>query len=229
MHADLVVVSIGIRPETELARSMGIVCDRGIVVDDAMSTSLPGVLAVGECAQHRGIVYGLVAPIYDQARGRGATLTSATTDGAAAVSSLYLGSVPSAKLKVAGIDLVCAGDAVGDLEAVVTDASTGVYRKLTVRDGRVVGTVLLGDTRGSEALVAAVRAGDLVDNPLQALADASLAGPADLPDSAQICDCNGVCKGDLIAAVTRGRLRDAARGHGGDARRHRLRLVPAPR
>jgi nitrite reductase (NADH) large subunit len=202
--ADLVVVSIGIRPETELARSMGIVCDRGIVVDDAMNTSLPGVLAVGECAQHRGIVYGLVAPIYDQARVAAATLTSATTDGAAAVSSLYLGSVPSAKLKVAGIDLVCAGDAVGDLEAVVTDASTGVYRKLTVRDGRVVGTVLLGDTRGSEALVAAVRAGDLVDNPLQALADASLAGPADLPDSAQICDCNGVCKGDLIAAVTEG-------------------------
>ena len=74
LHADLVVVSIGIRPETELARSMGIVCDRGIVVDDAMRTSLPGVLAVGECAQHRGIVYGLVAPIYDQARVAAATL-----------------------------------------------------------------------------------------------------------------------------------------------------------
>ena len=183
---------------------MGIVCDRGIVVDDAMCTSLPGVLAVGECAQHRGIVYGLVAPIYDQARVAAATLTSSGGATAASAGALYLGSVPSAKLKVAGIDLVCAGDAVGDLEAVVTDASTGVYRKLTVRDGRVVGTVLLGDTRGSEALVAAVRAGDLVDNPLQALADASLAGPADLPDSAQICDCNGVCKGALIAAVTEG-------------------------
>ncbi len=75
--ADLVVVSIGIRPETELARSMDIVCDRGIIVDDAMRTSLPGVLAVGECAQHRGIVYGLVAPIYDQARVAAATLTGA--------------------------------------------------------------------------------------------------------------------------------------------------------
>lgn len=208
--ADLVVVSIGIRPETELARSMGIVCDRGIIVDDAMRTSLPGVLAVGECAQHRGIVYGLVAPIYDQARVAAATLTSAAAgtgaDAAfdAGPNALYLGSVPSAKLKVAGIDLVCAGESGGDLEAVVTDAATGIYRKLSVRNGRVIGTVLLGDTRGSEALVAAVRAGEPVEDPLQALADASLSGPADLPDTAQICDCNGVCKGALIAAVTDG-------------------------
>jgi nitrite reductase (NADH) large subunit len=201
--ADLVVVSIGIRPETELARSMGIVCDRGIIVDDAMRTSLPGVLAVGECAQHRGIVYGLVTPIYDQARVAAATLTG-SAEAEIGTRSVYLGSIPSAKLKVAGIDLVCAGESGGDLEAVVTDAATGIYRKLSVRDGRVIGTVLLGDTRGSEALVAAVRAGEPVDDPLQALADASLAGPADLPDTAQICDCNGVCKGALIAAVTSG-------------------------
>ena len=206
--ADLVVVSIGIRPETELARSMGIVCDRGIIVDDSMRTSMAGVIAVGECAQHRGIVYGLVAPIYDQARVAAHTLTAgnASIGGAhdGAPPALYLGSVPSAKLKVAGIDLVCAGESGGDMEAVVTDAATGIYRKLAIRNGRVVGTVLLGDTRGSESLVAAVRAGDLVEDPLQALADASLAGPADLPDTAQICDCNGVCKGDLIAAVTEG-------------------------
>ncbi len=203
--ADLVVVSIGIRPETELARSIGLVCDRGVIVDDAMRTSLPRVLAVGECAQHRGIVYGLVAPIHDQARVAAKTLTSDVAGAAGAdASALYLGSVPSAKLKVAGIDLVCAGESGGDLEAVVSDAATGVYRKLSVRDGRVIGTVLLGDTRGSEALVAAVRAGEPVDDPLQALADASLAGPADLPDTAQICDCNGVCKGALIEAVTAG-------------------------
>jgi len=196
LQADLVVVSIGIRPEATLAREMGIVCDRGIIVDDAMRTSVDGVLAVGECAQHRGIVYGLVAPIHDQARVAAATLLSQE--------AAYVGSVMSAKLKVAGIDLVCAGEAVGDHEAVVTDASSGVYRKLTVRDGRIIGTVLLGDTRGSEALVAAVRAGDLVDDPLRALSDASLSGPADLPDSAQICDCNGVCKGALMEAVTEG-------------------------
>ena len=194
--ADLVVVSVGIRPEVTLARKMGVECERGIVVDDAMRTSIPGVLAVGECAQHRGIVYGLVAPIHDQARVAAATLAG---DDAA-----YLGSVPSAKLKVAGIDLVCAGDATGEHEAVVTDGAAGIYRKLATRQGRVVGAILLGDTRGSEALVAAVRAGEPVDDPLQALADASLAGPADLPNTAQICDCNGVCKGDLVAAVTEG-------------------------
>ncbi len=204
LAADLVVVSIGIRPEAELARSIGIVCDRGIIVDDAMRTSLPGVLAVGECAQHRGIVYGLVAPIYDQARVAAQTLVSDGADAGADLTALYLGSVPSAKLKVAGIDLVCAGESGGDLEAVVTDAATGIYRKLSVRNGRVIGTVLLGDTRGSEALVAAVRAGEPLDDPLQALVDATLAGPADLPDSAQICDCNGVCKGDLVTAVTDG-------------------------
>lgn len=196
LRSDLVVVSVGIRPELTLARATGVQCERGIVVDDAMRTSVPGVLAVGECAQHRGLVYGLVAPIHDQARVAAATLTD--------VESAYLGSVPSAKLKVAGIDLVCAGEAEGDHQAVVTDGEAGVYRKLATRDGRVVGAILLGNTRGSEALVAAVRAGEPIDDPLQALADASLAGPADLPDTAQICDCNGVCKGDLVAAVSEG-------------------------
>jgi nitrite reductase (NADH) large subunit len=161
-----------------------------------MRTSVPGVLAVGECAQHRGIVYGLVTPIYDQARVAAATLLEQD--------AAYVGSVMSAKLKVAGIDLVCAGEAVGDHEAVVTDASSGVYRKLAVRDGRVIGTVLLGDTRGAESLVAAVRAGEPVSDPLKTLSEASLAGPADLPDTAQICDCNGVCKGALVEAVTDG-------------------------
>ena len=194
LAADLVVVSIGIRAETTLARDMGLACERAIVVDDALRTSAPGVLAVGECAQHRGAVYGLVAPILDQARAAAATLCG---DDAA-----YAGSVPSAKLKVAGIDLVSAGEAEGDREAVVADAAAGVYRKLAVRDGRAVGAILLGDVRGSEALVAAVRAGDAVEDPLEALAAASAAGPADLPDEAQVCDCNGVCKGRLVAAVT---------------------------
>ncbi|MDQ3849847.1 MAG: nitrite reductase large subunit NirB, partial [Actinomycetota bacterium] len=196
LQADLVVVSVGIRPEATLARAMGVECERGIVVDDAMRTSAPGVLAVGECAQHRGVVYGLVAPIIDQARVAAATLLGDE--------ALYAGSVPSAKLKVAGIDLVAAGEAAGAREAVVADPDAGVYRKLAVREGRVVGAILLGDTRGAEVLVSAVRAGEPVDDPLQMLADASAAGPLDLPDAAQICDCNGVCKGDLIAAVVDG-------------------------
>jgi nitrite reductase (NADH) large subunit len=159
-----------------------------------MRTDVDSIYAVGECAEHDGVVYGLVAPIFDQARV--AAMAIAGADGA------YAGSVLSAKLKVAGIDLVTAGESSGEHEAVVADAQAGVYRKISLSGGRAVGAVLLGDTRGAEALVAAVRAGDEVTDPLQALADASAVGPADLPDGAQICDCNGVCKGDLVAAVT---------------------------
>lgn len=194
LAADLVVVSIGIRPEVTLAKQLGVATQRGIVVADSMRTSHERVWSVGECAEHAGVVYGLVAPILEQARVAADTLLG--RDGA------YTGSIPSAKLKVAGIDLVSAGDADGDTAAVVSDVANGTYRKLAVRDGRAVGAILLGDVRGAEALVAAVRAGEEITDPLEALAAASAAGPADLPDAAQICNCNGVCKGDLVAAVT---------------------------
>jgi nitrite reductase (NADH) large subunit len=193
LAADLVVVSVGIRPETTLAREIGVACERGIVVDDAMRTDHDGIHAVGECAQHRGRIYGLVAPIFEQARVAAEAITGEE--------ALYPGSVLTAKLKVAGIDLVTAGEAGGEREAIVADPDAGVYRKLAVSGGRAVGAVLLGDTRGAEALVAAVRSGEPIDDPLQALADASALGPADLPDTAQICDCNGVCKSELVAAV----------------------------
>lgn len=193
LDADLVVVSIGIRPEITLAQSLGIATNRGIVVADSMRTSHERVWSVGECAEHSGMVYGLVAPILEQARVAADTLLERP--------AAYTGSILSAKLKVAGIDLVSAGEAEGDTAAVVSDAAAGTYRKLTVRDGRAVGAILLGDVRGAEALVAAVRAAEEVTDPLEALAAASAAGPADLPDEAQICNCNGVCKGDLVAAV----------------------------
>ncbi|MBO0767070.1 MAG: NAD(P)/FAD-dependent oxidoreductase [Solirubrobacterales bacterium] len=194
LDADLVVVSIGIRPELTLAREAGVELDRGIVVDDTMATSLPGIWALGECAQHDGIVHGLVAPIHDQARVLGETLTGA---GAAR----YRGSTPSAKLKVAGIDLVSIGHAEGDSEVISSDTAAGVYRKLVVRDGRAAGAVLLGDIRGHEALLAEITAAAEVEDPLGRLAEAAVATPADLPDDAQICNCNGVCKGQLVSAV----------------------------
>lgn len=193
LDADLVVVSIGIRPEKTLANTLGVATNRGIVVADSMRTSHERVWSVGECAEHAGMVYGLVAPILEQARVAADTLLGR--------SAAYQGSILSAKLKVAGIDLVTVGEAEGETSAVVSDASAGTYRKLTVRDGRAVGAILLGDVRGAEALVAAVRASEEVTDPLETLAAASAAGPADLPDEAQICNCNGVCKGDLVAAV----------------------------
>jgi nitrite reductase (NADH) large subunit len=199
LAADLVVVSIGIAPETTLARAIPVEVGRGIAVDDRLCTSVPGVLAVGECAEHRGTVYGLVAPILEQARVAAATIVG--REGA------YSGSIPSAKLKVAGIDLVAIGDVHGDAEVVTADAADGVYRKLVVRDGAAAGAILLGDIRGAEALMSLVQGARLVDDPLGALAAAAQAGPAEMADDVQVCNCNGVCKGDIAAAVVDGGAR----------------------
>jgi nitrite reductase (NADH) large subunit len=196
VEADLVVVSVGIVPETSVARSLGLDVGRGIVVDDALRTSDPRVVALGECAEHRGAVYGLVAPIYDQAKVAAETLLGRE--------AAYTGSILSAKLKVAGIDLVAIGEAAGEAEAVSANAGSGVYRKLVLRDGRAAGAILLGDVRGAEALMESVRSGAEVADALGALAAAAESSAADLPDAAQVCNCHGVCKGQIAAAVSEG-------------------------
>jgi nitrite reductase [NAD(P)H] large subunit len=194
LEADLVVVSIGIRPQVELARAAGVAVERGIVVDDRMVTSHPRALAVGECAQHRGTVYGLVAPIYEQA--------AAAADTLAERASSYDGSVQSAKLKVMGVDLVAIGQASGAREVVAADASSGSYRTLVVDEqGHAAGAVLLGDTRGHELLLEKVKTHEPVDDLLALLVEAGEASAADLPDSAQVCNCNGVCKGAIVDAI----------------------------
>ena len=194
LEADLVVISIGIRPHLDLARAAGLDLERAIVVDDRMVTSHPRVVAVGECAQHRGTVYGLVAPIHEQAAVAAETLTSGGRQ--------YAGSVQAAKLKVMGVDLVAVGDAVGAREVVAADATSGVYRKLVVdEEGGAAGAVLLGDTRGHELLLEKVKRREPVEDLLGLLQEASEAGAADLPDSAQICNCNGVCKGEIVEAI----------------------------
>ena len=194
LEADLVVISIGIRPQVDLARAAGLAVERGIVVDDRMVTSHERVLAVGECAQHRGVVHGIVAPIHDQAAVAAATL--------AGREAAYTGSVPSAKLKVMGVDLVSVGAAEGPREVVCADAA-GTYRKLVVgADGCVAGAVLLGDVRGHELLLEAVRAGEQAADPLALLARAGEATAADLPDTAKVCNCNGVCKGEIVSAIS---------------------------
>jgi nitrite reductase (NADH) large subunit len=195
LGADLVVVSIGIAPETALARAAGAQVRRGVVVDDALRTSVPDVFAVGECAEHRGIVWGLVAPILEQCRAAAAAI--AGDPGAA-----YEGSVPATKLKVAGIDLYTVGDPEGDVQAVTADATQGVYRKLVLRDGAAAGAILLGDLRGAEALASMVRKAEAIPDPLDALVASLEAGSAEMADDTQVCNCNGVCKGDLMSAVT---------------------------
>lgn len=196
LPADLVVISVGIRPQVDLARAAGLTVERGIVVDDAMVTSDPRVLAVGECAQHRGVVHGIVAPIHEQAK--------VAADTICGVEAAYTGSIPTAKLKVMGVDLVTAGAPDGARAVVVADDSS--YRKLIVdAEGSTIGTILLGDTRGAELLMDAVRTGRETTDPLALLAEASQATAADLPDSARVCNCHGVCKGEIVDAIrTRG-------------------------
>jgi nitrite reductase (NADH) large subunit len=194
LECDFVVMSVGITARTDLAREAGIKAERGIVVDDEMRTSEEGIYAVGECAQHNGIVYGIVAPIYEQCEVAARAILDQEGD-------LYAGSIPSAKLKVMGIDLVSVGD-IGSGETVtVSDPDGGVYRKLAVRDGKLTGAVLMGDTRGYELLLDAAKSGAEILDPIETLAAASEATAAELPDTAQVCNCNGVCKGDIVEAI----------------------------
>ncbi|MEV4419015.1 nitrite reductase large subunit NirB [Patulibacter sp. NPDC049589] len=223
LDCGLVVVAIGIRSRTDLAKASGLAVERGIVVDDRMLTSHPRVLSVGECAQHRGMVYGIVAPIHEQALVAAETIVALAAAGETMDAELpsegatraYEGSILSAKLKVMGVDLVSIGDAdasgapppgspptVGHAtSAAVHDREAGIYRKLVVRDGRLAGAILMGDTRGHELLLDGVKNAIEVEDPLALLAEASQASPADLPDTAQVCNCNGVCKGDIVKAI----------------------------
>ena len=140
--ADLVVMAVGIRPNTALAESAGIYCNRGIVVNDTLQTYDPKIYAVGECVAHRGVAYGLVAPLFEQGKVAANHLANFGI-------GRYTGSVTSTKLKVTGIDLFSAGDFTGSSdteEIVLNDAMGGVYKKLVIKDNKLVGGVLYGDT-----------------------------------------------------------------------------------
>ncbi len=141
LTTDLVVMAVGIRPNIALAREAGLHCERGIVVNDALQTFDPAIYAVGECVQHRQAIYGLVAPLWEQAR------VCANHLAKMGIGS-YPGSQVSTKLKVTGIDLFSAGDFIaqdGDEEIVFRDLRRGVYKKLVLRHGRIAGAVLYGD------------------------------------------------------------------------------------
>ncbi|MGK6356753.1 nitrite reductase large subunit NirB [Sphingomonas sp. DT-207] len=217
--ASLVVMAVGIRPSTALARAAGIEVGRGIKVDDHMVTSDPDVLAVGECVEHDGQVYGLVAPLWEMCR--------ALADGLVEKHSGYKGSVTSTKLKVSGIDVFSAGDFSGGDGAediVLRDASRGIYKRVVVKDDRIVGAVLYGDTvDGSwyfDLLKKQEDVSELRDLLIFGQAYASGGGQADpkaavaaLSDDAEICGCNGVSKGQVVASINAGACSlDAVRG-----------------
>jgi nitrite reductase (NADH) large subunit len=207
--ADLVVMGVGIVPNTDLARECGLYCERGIVVDDTLQTYDPSIYAVGECAQHRGIAYGLVAPLFDQGKVAANHLASLGY-------ARYEGSVTSTKLKVTGIDLFSAGEfneTAGDEVLLMQDSAAGSYKKLVVRDNRIRGAVLYGDTIDGSWYFQLMREGtsiaDFRKSILFGQHDLGDAGHGvetrvmALPDSAEICGCNGVCKGDIVKSITR--------------------------
>ncbi|MEO6184837.1 MAG: FAD-dependent oxidoreductase, partial [Steroidobacteraceae bacterium] len=145
LAADMVVVAAGITPRTELARSCGLHCDRGILVDDTLQTFDPAIYAVGECVQHRGATYGLVAPLWEQARVCAAHLAERGV-------SRYRGSNPASQLKVSGIDLFSAGEhgIAGSSDSIrYADRAAGIYKRLWVKDNRLQAAILFGDTRNS--------------------------------------------------------------------------------
>ena len=206
--AELVVMAVGIRPSTELAESMHLHVSRGIVVSDTLQTVTdPRIYAVGECAAHRGIAYGLVAPLFEQ----GKVLANHLAEFGI---GRYLGSLTSTKLKVTGIDLFSAGDfqGGGDTEEILmSDPYAGVYKKLVIKDDKLVGACLYGDTVDGSWYFKLLREGrsvaDIRDKLMfgeSNLGDTGHQGQskaAAMADGDEVCGCNGVTKGAICKAI----------------------------
>jgi nitrite reductase (NADH) large subunit len=206
--ADLVVMAAGIRPNTALAEKVGLYCNRGIVVTDTMQTVTDArVYSVGECAAHRGIAYGLVAPLFEQGK-------VCATHLAEFGIGRYTGSQVSTKLKVTGIDLFSAGNFMGGEgteEIVMSDPYGGVYKKLVIKDDRLVGACLYGDTVDGSWYFKLLREGRKVSDIRDKLmfgesniGDTGHEGQnkaAAMADSDEVCGCNGVNKGTICKAI----------------------------
>jgi nitrite reductase (NADH) large subunit len=206
LPADIVVMAAGIRPNVALAKQSGLACGRGVQVDDGMATSDPAIYAVGECVEHRGAVFGLVAPLYDMAKIVADRITR-TAD------SLYVPAVTGTRLKVTGIDMFSAGDFIGDDtcdEVVFRDAARGMHKKLVIRDNRLIGAVLYGEARDSAWYFDMIRNGSDISGLRDTLVFGPVASDAvgveGLPETAEICGCNGVSKGTILAAIGKHKL-----------------------
>ncbi|MFY9128052.1 MAG: nitrite reductase large subunit NirB [Limnohabitans sp.] len=217
VNAQLVIMAVGIRPNTALAESMRLHCDRGIVVSDTLQTVTdPRIYAVGECASHRGIAYGLVAPLFEQGKVLATHLAQMGI-------GRYTGSLTSTKLKVTGIDLFSAGDFMGNNgaakpglaedteEIILSDPHDGVYKKLVIRNDQLVGACLFGDTVDGSWYFKLLREGrnvaDIRDKLMfgeSNIGDVGHEGhskAASMPNDAEVCGCNGVTKGAICKAI----------------------------
>src|SRR5262249_20003924 len=221
--ADLVVIAAGIRPNVGLARKAGLTVNRGVVVNDYMETSNPHIFAVGECVEHKGLCYGLVAPLLAQGKILAATVTGNK-------GPRYEGSITAAKLKIMGVDVFSAGDFSGKAPGTdvvrYEDAALGIYKQLTLRDGKLSGAILVGDTSDSHRYMDWLRTQeDLTAYRKQLL----FPGPcedagsdiAEMPDTKVVCGCIGVSKGAIIDAIhkkgvnTLAQLKECARASTG--------------
>ncbi|HWI22787.1 MAG TPA: molybdopterin-dependent oxidoreductase [Baekduia sp.] len=197
LDADLVVVAAGVSPDVHLARSAGLEVGHAITVDDELRASHPGVYAVGECAQHRDVVYGLWAPLLEQARVAGASLAGAP--------AAFRGITPATTLKVADVELFCGGRAIardGDDELLALDSRRGYYRRLLLRDGRLAGAILLGDLREARVLRELLASGEPVPAALLDPAPMSVGEPI-VPDDPEdvVCSCMVVTQGQIDSAI----------------------------
>ena len=203
IEADLVVMAVGIRPNTTLGTESGIPVNRGIIVNDYMQTEIPHIYAVGECAEHRGIAYGLVAPLYEQAKVLAKHICGIET-------KPYEGSVLSTQLKVSGVEVFSAGDfnESEEKKAIkVFDEQDGIYKKIVLRGNQIVGAVLFGDSSEGNRLFSMIqKQADISETSkisiLQPLSqEAGTSITAAMSDDEIICGCNGVSKGAIIQAI----------------------------
>ena len=198
--ADMIVIATGIRPNVPLAKDAGLSVNRGIIVNDTMQTSHPDIYAVGECVEHRGTIYGIVAPLMEQAKVAAAAIAGG--DGIR-----YEGSVITTKLKVAGIPLASIGNIhgkVGCEEIVYSDPGAAIYKKLVISGGRMVGAILLGDLDGYSRYLGHIQHQEDISLQRRTLLTGQPQGAASIaamPDEAIICGCKGISKGTIINAI----------------------------
>ncbi len=199
--ADLVVMAVGVRPNIELAKACGIHTNRAIVVNDYMETNVPNIYAVGECSEHNGMVYGLVKPLYDQAK----ILANAIQG---RKDTPYRGSLLSTSLKISGINVFSVGNVFEDKESksiVYHNGIEGIYKKLVFKEDKLIGAILFGDTSAQSVILDVIRRGiDITDDEKSKILKES-ANPLDsvavMNKSEFICQCNNVTKGTIISVV----------------------------
>ncbi|MBI2954680.1 MAG: NAD(P)/FAD-dependent oxidoreductase [Chloroflexi bacterium] len=207
LWCDMVIIAAGIKPNVDLARQAGLAVERGLVVNDELSClNDPAAFAIGECSQHRGKTYGVLAPLWEQARVLADRLTGRNP------SMAYRGSKVATRLKVMGVDLVCLGEkdtGEGDEVVQYSEPSRGIYKKLLIRDNRLVGAILLGDSAMGSACQRVFDREERLPADRASLlftpgGETKVTSVADLTDTTQVCNCNGISKGDIVAAVKAG-------------------------